>query len=295
MAKANDKGLAKFVGALLAKSDEDGLMPWQRCTLPGVTGTDWPVNAKTKRTYRGGNWFWLRFMGVEYWAGAKQWRDLGATVADLDAAQYILAPHKWVKVKGESGKRDKRIPIGWRAVKVYPLTVVTGWTPPAKPDVVPVPPIEAAEAIIKAMPNAPVIVHSDGATTGSYAPWSDTVTMPLRDHCISAERYYKTMFHELAHSTGHESRNKRDLSGFSGEHAYSREELVAEFTAAFLSAAAGIHDATVDNSAAYIAHWKAFIGNDPKVLVSATADAQKAADFILATAAAEKAAETEAA
>jgi antirestriction protein ArdC len=276
---SNDKGLDKLVSSLLAKADEDGLMPWQRCTIDGITGTDWPRNAQTGKTYRGGNWFWLRWLGAEYWAGNKQWQKLGAKVTDWNAAQFILAPTRFVAVKDTNGDK-RRIPIGWKAVKVYPVTAVEGWTPPPKPDVEPVPPIEAAEALIKAMPNAPTIVHSAVATTGSYNWRDDVVTMPLRDHCVSAERYYKTTFHELVHSTGFDSRCKRDMDNFGDNHAYSREELVAEFGAAFLCAHCGITD-TEANSAAYIKHWKEFIGNDPKVLVSATADAQKAVDYIL--------------
>jgi antirestriction protein ArdC len=289
----SDKALYKFVEGLWAMSEKDGLPPWERCTVDGIVGTG-PVNAKTGKAYRGSNWLWLLMNGVDYAAGAKQWKSLGVTSIDRSQVLWILAPSRWITREDVSGTKH-RFPIGWRGVKVYPHSAVKGWTPPAKPDVVPVDPIDAAEALIAAMPNAPAVSFSDHATTGSYAPTLDAVTMPLRDHCRSAEHYYKTYLHELAHSTGHASRCKRDLSGFSGSHEYSREELVAEFTAAFLAMRCGIHDATRENSAAYIKSWRRFIAKDPKVFLSAVADAQKAADYIAPEASAEKSADTEAA
>jgi antirestriction protein ArdC len=54
---------------------------------------------------------------------------------------------------------------------------------------------------------------------------------------LSSEEYYSTLFHELGHATGHVSRLNREsltkIAGF-GTHEYSKEELVAEMTAAFL-------------------------------------------------------------
>jgi antirestriction protein ArdC len=66
-----------------------------------------------------------------------------------------------------------------------------------------------------------------------------------------------------------------------GGHAYSQEELVAEMGAAFLCAVTGIEQVTLENSAAYINGWRKVIGDDPKLVVHAAAQAQKAADFIL--------------
>lgn len=62
---------------------------------------------------------------------------------------------------------------------------------------------------------------------------------------------------------------------------YSKEELVAEFTAAFLCAQAGISNERLEvNHAAYIQSWMKAFKNDPKMLVSAAQKAQRAADFI---------------
>jgi len=62
---------------------------------------------------------------------------------------------------------------------------------------------------------------------------------------------------------------------------YSREELIAEMTAAYLCAEAGISPAVISNQAAYIHGWLARFRGDKRMLVTAATQAQKAADYIL--------------
>lgn len=134
----------------------------------------------------------------------------------------------------------------------------------------------------------PALEH--GGSRACYSPSLDSVRMPVRAAFTSSAEYYSTLFHELGHSTGHASRLNRDgIAKFDsfGSHQYSREELVAEFCAAFLCASAGIENArTVENSAAYLRYWLAAVKEEPGVLVRAASQAQKAADLILGVAAA---------
>lgn len=84
---------------------------------------------------------------------------------------------------------------------------------------------------------------------------------------------------------GHSSRLDRgldtNLAAF-GSPDYSREELVAEMGAAFLSAAAGISPPTIEQSASYLQSWINVLKGDKRLVVSAASAAQKAADLILA-------------
>jgi len=101
---------------------------------------------------------------------------------------------------------------------------------------------------------------------------------------MSCEAFYATLFHELVHSTGHRERlNRKTLTDGApfGSPTYSREELVAEMGAAFLCATAGIDDPTIEDSASYIQGWLTYLTSDPRALVIAGAQAQKAADYIL--------------
>jgi antirestriction protein ArdC len=72
--------------------------------------------------------------------------------------------------------------------------------PPARP-------IESAEAIVSGMPSPPTFEQGFRA---SYAPSTDTVTMPSRTAYDSQAEYYSTLFHELTHSTGHAKRLARE-------------------------------------------------------------------------------------
>ncbi len=144
-------------------------------------------------------------------------------------------------------------------------------------------PIQAAEAIITGMPNAPSIAH-DGGDRAYYVPTLDSVHLPPRAAFTEAGEYYSTAFHELGHATGHQSRlNRHELeTGIApfGSATYSREELAAEFCAAFLCAESGI-ESTLDNSAAYIQGWARAIRKDKRLVVVAASQGQKAADYIL--------------
>lgn len=88
----------------------------------------------------------------------------------------------------------------------------------------------------------------------------------------------------MTHSTGHETRLKRDgitEAHFFGDAVYSKEELIAEMGAAFLCAHAGIAPVVLDNSAAYLAGWLKRLKSDKKLVIQAAAAAQKAAHRIL--------------
>jgi antirestriction protein ArdC len=65
-----------------------------------------------------------------------------------------------------------------------------------------------------------------------------------------------------------------------GSNDYSKEELVAEIGASFLCGICGIENRTIDNSAAYIQSWIKRFKEKPKLLVEASAKAQKAVDYI---------------
>ncbi|MCY4639402.1 MAG: zincin-like metallopeptidase domain-containing protein, partial [Chloroflexi bacterium] len=93
-----------------------------------------------------------------------------------------------------------------------------------------------------------------------------------------------TLFHELAHSTGHPRRLAREgyrTAARFGSERYSQEELVAEFAAAFLGSEAGIDPSRVEQSAAYIASWLRVLDDDRRLVVVAAAQGQRASDHIL--------------
>lgn len=143
-------------------------------------------------------------------------------------------------------------------------------------------PLEAAERICKGLD----VTTRHGGNRAFYQPKKDFIQLPKRTAFGSPEEYYTTRFHEMGHATGAVQRLNRDgVANFDyfGSHQYSAEELVAEFTATFLAAEAGIERAILDNSAAYLRTWAKKLEDDPKVLIDAVREAQKAADYIMGT------------
>ncbi|HZO80973.1 MAG TPA: zincin-like metallopeptidase domain-containing protein [Candidatus Binataceae bacterium] len=143
-------------------------------------------------------------------------------------------------------------------------------------------PIEAVEKIIAGMPSPPEIVRA--GSKACYSPITDRITLPPRELFESAAEDGATTLHELSNSTGHERCLGREgiteVAPF-GSAVYSREELVAELSAAFFCAEAGISNEVIRNQAAYVAGWCTRLRDDRRLIVQAAAQAQKAADYIL--------------
>jgi antirestriction protein ArdC len=144
-------------------------------------------------------------------------------------------------------------------------------------------PVDSAESIIDNMPSKPTMLHN-GGDRAYYRPSTDEIHLPLKTDFHTVNEYYSTAFHELGHSTGHGSRLNRHgletgIAAF-GSPVYSREELAAEFTSAFLCHMSGIEN-TIANSTAYIGGWLKALKNDPQLAIKAATQGQKAADYIL--------------
>ena len=139
-----------------------------------------------------------------------------------------------------------------------------------------------ADQIVEGMPKRPTI--GDGMRA-CYFPSLDRVEMPPRTSgWVSMEAYYSTLFHELTHATGHETRLKRDLEGmrYGKDGKYAREELVAEIGAHFLCQTARVTSiGTEENTIAYCQNWSRAIQSDPQAIFYAAAKAQAAHDYIM--------------
>ena len=141
----------------------------------------------------------------------------------------------------------------------------------------------AAQLIVENYPNPPAIKHE--GNQAYYNPASDYIKLPKQEQFDTVNDYYRTLFHELTHSTGHNKRLNRGIHLMLEKDDYAKEELVAEFGAVFLSAWAGIMWYNNKNHAAYLKGWNSAIKeakNDNKFLMRAASLAQQATDYILA-------------
>ncbi|MHA1369845.1 MAG: zincin-like metallopeptidase domain-containing protein [Promethearchaeota archaeon] len=143
---------------------------------------------------------------------------------------------------------------------------------------------EDAEKIISRMENKPLIKYYQGDS--SYILGRDEIHLPAPSDFSTRSGFYSTLFHELAHATGHPTRlNRKTLveekKGFDDEN-YSKEELIAELTNAYLCALCGLTTSNEsENIAKYIHHWIKILKAEPQFLVVASNYANQAANYIL--------------
>lgn len=259
---------------------EAGTVPWRKPWAGG--DAQFPKNLVSGKEYRGVNIWLLSCAGFSspYWVSYKQAQARGGTVRKGEKSS-IAVFWKRLETADKATGEKKTIPM-LRYYRVFNVEQCEGVEYP-KPEAreVTFDPIAAAESIVAAMPGPPEITHNEARAY--YQRSNDRVNMPKRETFDKGEEYYSTLFHELIHATGHESRLGRlqnDKSNF-GSSSYAKEELLAEMGASYLNAQAGIVETVIDNSAAYIASWLGRLKEDRKLVVSAAAAAQRASDWIL--------------
>jgi antirestriction protein ArdC len=266
---------------------DQGVPPWRQ-PITTADGPGMPTSFGTKKPYRGINLFllaitsWAHDYGSNYWLTFNQAKQQGAKVRKGEKGSLVLFWKQHATKDRESGE-DVTIPV-LRHYVVFNADQVEGLpkaeATPAEPREFL--PIEDASRIVKGYQDPPAIEQR--GNRACYFPASDRVEIadPLRFE--STESFFATLFHELAHSTGHPKRLARDLgagpSAF-GSPDYGKEELVAEMGSAFLCAAAGISPATIEQSAAYLEGWRKSLRADKKLVIAAAGQGQRAADHIL--------------
>jgi antirestriction protein ArdC len=158
---------------------------------------------------------------------------------------------------------------------------------------------EAAQAIIDDyIAREGIKLVSQRQDVAYYSPALDLINVPGVENMTDRDAWYLTTFHEMGHSTGHETRLNREgitkLTPHRGGTLYSFEELVAEMTASLLASVTGfVTDSIVANTIAYCQSWAKYLTDNPKAAVQAAGQAQRAADRILGITWGEEAIEAE--
>jgi antirestriction protein ArdC len=124
-----------------------------------------------------------------------------------------------------------------------------------------------------------------GEPRAFYTSGGDYINLPLFQAFTSSHSYYATLFHELGHWTGAETRLNRTFGKRFGDRAYAAEELVAELSSAFVCAEFGIDNDGQD--AAYIATWLERLESNDQLIVAAASAASKAVEYMRGLASAE--------
>jgi antirestriction protein ArdC len=285
------KKVANVVVKPIMEKLEEGVVPWRKPWRKSKTNT----MSYHGREYKGINYFLTLISGRKGpWITKNQVRKQGGRVKSEEWKKGLpIILWKWIEKEEEDAsgvKRKKRFPM-IRFYVVWSLDQCDGVDDPAwlkkikaGEKVQQNDPIEAAEDLWEGYSDKPDVLF--GFNHACYCKVPDKIEMPNRNDFHSAEEYYSTLFHEGAHSTGHASRLGRlgteESTTIFGSADYSKEELVAELSASMLMAECGIdwENTTLDNSAAYIKNWMDKLTDDPKILITAAQQAQKAVDHI---------------
>lgn len=274
----------KLITDIIVSKLEEGTVPWKR---PWSMSKDSPKNIISSKDYNGVNIWVLMSMGYtsRYWGTFKQISDAGGKVVKGQKGTPVVFWNIRTVEDKETGDDKKLFTL--RYWTVFNLDQTEGIERPeddsgSETNDNPFQDIQSAQAVVENMPNRPRIDHAE--QRAYYNPARDFVNMPKPETFNSPVEYYSTLFHELSHSTGHESRLNREgitnHTGF-GSHGYSVEELIAEFSASYIMGSLDLLNSTVDNSAAYIKSWIKVLKENPKYLISASSKAVKSADYIL--------------
>lgn len=263
-----------------------------------------PFNAKTEKRYNGTNLLILHFEGVKKgyedprWLTYNQAKEIGAQVKAGEKATTIF---HW----NEYDKKTKKAP-DWEELKKLPREEYDKYVQDNISYSVSyhsvfnaeqcnglekyVVPTLSAEELAKqnekieqviAASEAPVLY--DGENRAFYNHREDKIHLPKIENFKTKNDYYATALHEIAHSTGHESRLNRNLKGgMFGDENYAIEELRAEFASLFMQYELDLNfDAKhFENHSAYIQGWSKAIKEDKNILFAAIKDAGKIATYV---------------
>ena len=258
-----------------------------------------PINASTNKRYKGINWLMLNYetqhnkYSKSVFASYKQWASLKAQVNKGSKGTPIVFYRPIMKPSKINPSKEVQAGCILNYSKVFNIDQVDLSESKYKPDEFKSGKqysIDQIDNFVKA--TKVEIKHSEGNGC-YYRPSEDFINMELKTNFKDTKEsdatvhYYSTLFHELTHSTGHESRTNRietNLNRF-GSHTkeYAFEELVAEIGSMLLGNQYGIEKTIRDNHAKYLNSWIEALKEDYTLIATAFAQAQKAVDYFVSS------------
>lgn len=296
----NSELFQKVTESLVSKMNETGLMPWEFPFAQKQSGV-MQRNFVSNKRYKGVN-FWSLYARQENqgfivpsWVTFKQASDLGLKIKKGAKGSDIVF---FKMLEKESKRTDSqglpmvdKIPLVSRSF-VFNVGQCEGFTDQGKALIESLVEIGQSNAVslqddlMGKIMKIGASVSFDLVNKAYYSPAQDRIVIPDFSLFNSRDSFYATIFHELSHWTKGTDTDKRtgrkpkEIEGIdSKDSAYAWEELVAEFSAAYLCAYFGFNYET--QHASYLQGWHKAINNDKDLLQKAIAEATKASDYIL--------------
>lgn len=291
---------------MILKNLENGKGFWEQ----GWADMGVPVSAATGKRYRGLNNLFLSLIAIERgytdnrWAtfnqinergwsfkkdeeGKSRGKDAGVTIEfyELYDKETKKAFDKSTLDGMTEDERDEYMQKNVRPMRkyfrVFNGDIIEGIPEREKRVIDPSERVERAEKLLEHWNDyeAKIVYGGDQAF---YRRNTDEIHTPPREAFKNLHEFYGTNFHEIGHSTGHESRLNRDLSGAFGLEKYALEELRAELAALFLEQdlEIAVSEKHIENNSRYIKEWHDEIKANPDALFTAIADADKITRYI---------------
>jgi antirestriction protein ArdC len=287
----------QITAQIVAALEGGNTPPWRRPWRVGPNA-GFPANVVSRKAYRGINPLLLELAGERHglssrwWGTFRQWADLGGKVMPRPSH---VPPGRWgtqivfwspitKTVTNHHGEDEEDRFFVMRTYTVFNVDQVegdhldhlrSGRTEDDTTGSVVIDYEPAEEAI-----TATGIAIRHGGSRAFYSPSEDHVQVPPKASFTEPDEYHETVFHELVHATEHPTRlnwNRKDA-----ENTYALGELVAEIGACYLARELGVPASdNLTNHVAYLGHWLKAMKNDPKFIFTASAQASKAADYLL--------------
>lgn len=288
----NQKDVYQQVTDTIIQQLEQGVVPWQK-PFNGSEAAAFtiPRNFATGNHYKGINivLLWAHALKNGYqsdeWATFKQWNEKGERIRKGESAKTQLIVFYDTYEKEVDGEMQK-VPFA-KVSTVYNRCQLQSYVPSEnsklssdQPDV-----IERIDMVEQFVANTRAVVEHQG-NQAFYSPVADRINMPLPEYfentavCTATEGYYSTLLHELSHWSGHKERLNRLEKARFGDKKYANEELVAEFSAAFMCAGFGIGTLEKGNHASYIDNWLSVLREDNRAIFRAASEANKVVEYL---------------
>ena len=120
-------------------------------------------------------------------------------------------------------------------------------------------------------------------TRGDNAYFSiskNEIVIPEKQQFKDGESFYSNLYHEMSHSTGHETALNRIKPASFGSADYAKEELIAELTAALTAQRYGMSKNLKEDSACYLKSWLDSLHESPQFIKTVLLDVKRSASMI---------------
>jgi antirestriction protein ArdC len=279
-----------LVTSTIIEQLEKGTVPWQKpWNGPNHKPLGLPENYITGNKYQGINIVLLWCSAIKHnyhsseWGSFKQWQTKKEAIRKGEKGNLVVY---YDTIEKEKDGEIQKIPF-LKSSYVFNRCQLASFEPPAETEE-PIDTfslIEKIDAVEQFVSNTKAIIEQQG-DRAFYSTATDKITMPYPEYfentatCTATEGYYSTLLHELSHWTGHKERLNRLEKAKFGDKRYANEELVAEFSSAFLCAGFGIATLDKGNHASYIQSWLKALKEDNRCIFKAASEASKVYSYL---------------